>query len=215
MSDYPKDAAPRPASEQPESGDRRRLLRAAAVSAPVIATLPSGSAFANASINQCVVNAANADQTVIPSWIQPDSSPWLRVNGRLMRWDLGGNQDPEDIVYVIGVPFESPDFYRSDPRGPGQGDDLPPATGTDQVATGTWPLFDPNSGTPVPFPDGTFIKQIDVLAIFILDNPDGAGGFYPRGVWPAARKETGEAFAVAQSCYCSVDPGTEFCKPIG
>jgi hypothetical protein len=183
------------------------------VSVPVVATLPSGSALANASVNQCVINADNADQTIIPSWIEPAASPYLRVKARLMRYDLGGNQDPEDIVYVIGVPFEIPDFFRSDPRGPGQ-DTLPPATGTDQAATGAWPTFDPSSGTPVPFPDNTFVKQIDVLAIFIKDAPDGATGFFVRGVWPAVRKETGDGYAVVQSCYCSVDPGTEFCRPI-
>jgi hypothetical protein len=208
MSDYPKDAAPTPASEQPASADRRRLLRAAAVSAPVVATLPSGSAFANASAYQCVINARNEDQIDIPSHIPAGPSPYLRFAATLFLVEIDSEAVPgiPDQLYLIGIPRGLPQDFYQDPRGVNQPE--PPPTGADQVALGTWP-----DGSDVNVTQILSTADIDVLALAVADDDDR--GFFIRGPWPAVRKETGEAFAVIQSCYCSVDPGTEFCKPIG
>lgn len=54
-----------PAPNQAVSENRRRLLKAAAVGAPMIATLKSGAAAATASARQCIANDATATPTGI------------------------------------------------------------------------------------------------------------------------------------------------------
>jgi hypothetical protein len=70
---------------------RRRLLKAAS-SMPLVATLPSGAALANASSLQCVINEQNDPQqapgTQLTATPNPDS--YIRVDGRIQKWLIGG-----------------------------------------------------------------------------------------------------------------------------
>ncbi len=64
-----------PGIEEKISQKRRRLLKTAAATAPVIATLHSGAAFANASAYQCINDA----RTQPPSEETSSPDTWVRV----------------------------------------------------------------------------------------------------------------------------------------
>ena len=110
-----------------ENGDsisekRRKLLKTAAASAPVIATLQSGAAFANTSAFQCINDAKNTAAT-LPEVVAdpvPPSDNWVRKTVKRYRYqktkkngkikitdwwyDVDGNHDgfdPEGPFYRI------------------------------------------------------------------------------------------------------------------
>jgi hypothetical protein len=71
------------------SARRRRLLKAAASAAPVIATLPSGEALANASALQCVINEQNGTQLPATERVadtDPPQDNYVRVPGQIQDW---------------------------------------------------------------------------------------------------------------------------------
>ncbi|WP_200242146.1 hypothetical protein [Thiohalocapsa halophila] len=82
-----KAAARSGSPDTPESGRRRSLLKAAASAAPVIATLPSGEALANASALQCVINEQNqAGPPVTVDIPVPDDDTYVRVSGEVREY---------------------------------------------------------------------------------------------------------------------------------
>jgi hypothetical protein len=86
---------------------RRKLLKAAASAAPVIATLPSGEALAMTSSLQCVINEQDDSNKSQPSPIVTDADKYVRVTGRLEVWQSntsvadGGAGLGQIEVYVI------------------------------------------------------------------------------------------------------------------
>jgi hypothetical protein len=91
------------ASDAPASGRRRHLLKAAASAGPLIATLPSGEALANASALQCVINEQENPTTLVETSDATD--PYLRIDGFLVK-DGSNNV----IAYrITGAPFAGGD----------------------------------------------------------------------------------------------------------
>ncbi len=82
--------SPASMANHPESNRRRNLLKAAASAGPLIATLPSGEALANASALQCVINeqegGANPPADPIVSNPPPPEDHYLRVDGEIRRY---------------------------------------------------------------------------------------------------------------------------------
>jgi hypothetical protein len=77
---------PATTARHPESNRRRKLLKVAASAGPLIATLPSGEALANASALQCVIN--EQDDTTPPAQAvvsdpPPEGDLYLRVEGEV------------------------------------------------------------------------------------------------------------------------------------
>lgn len=77
-------SSPRPANPPTMSASRRRLLKAAARSAPLIATLPSGAALANASAFQCLTPLQEAATGGAPDGALPSPDGYLRVLAELV-----------------------------------------------------------------------------------------------------------------------------------
>lgn len=101
-----------PSETGPASVLRRRLLRAAASSAPLIATLPSGAALAQASAFQCLeqlkeiaAGGGPAGETrVAPEG--PGGDKFLRVMARATPYRLSGGQVVTHYVFTFrGTPF--------------------------------------------------------------------------------------------------------------
>ena len=150
---------------------------------------PAGAPRANASIHECVTQAAQADQSMIDRWIPAGPDPYVRQQAiRTEFVDSRGTR-----VTSIGVPRDAqqgdPDarWWVQDPV----------------VPDGPWLDFDPN-----PFAwtrDDSNDLNIDVLVLFEVDAQ--GTGFDIVSLWPDDIPITGVQFGVVQSCLCSVDPG--------
>lgn len=78
--------SPASTASPPKSNRRRELLKAAASAGPLIATLPSGEALANASALQCVINeqdATNPPAEGVVGVTVPADDRYLRVDGEI------------------------------------------------------------------------------------------------------------------------------------
>ena len=87
---------------------RRRLLRTAASAAPLIATLPSGAAMAQASAANCVIEDQEAARRGLPDAIvEPGSDNYIRVPGsekQYLKSTGGGPPFRRITVYEFRVP---------------------------------------------------------------------------------------------------------------
>lgn len=109
--------APRSGAAEPATSEnRRRLLKAAASAAPVIATLQSGAALANASTNQCIVASGATDDDAVKISTEPDnwirrpclewevydgdgvSTVYLQVDGTWYKFDGGWTEEDPDLT---------------------------------------------------------------------------------------------------------------------
>ena len=91
--------------------DRRDLLKQAALAAPLIATLPSGAVWANASSYQCVAQ----DATRTPNPAVPAADEWLRLAATVVDYSHGN-----ETATVYELPDGSlwlPDGSEFDPQG--------------------------------------------------------------------------------------------------
>ena len=109
-------------TQEPEGSDyisekRRRLLKAAATTAPVIATLQSGAAFANTSAFQCIDDAKSGGVDEVVADPVPSGDHWVRktikrykykrkIDEHISTWwyDVDGNHDgvsPEGPYYRV------------------------------------------------------------------------------------------------------------------
>ncbi|MCF6354819.1 MAG: hypothetical protein L3J26_06910 [Candidatus Polarisedimenticolaceae bacterium] len=95
------------------SKQRRRLLKAAAVSAPVIATLQSGAAFAQASALACIERDAAHNP---PGEISdPSSDTFVRVAmNKYTYWDGSDTASETDFKYDVDSLHPSGPYYNSD-----------------------------------------------------------------------------------------------------
>jgi hypothetical protein len=131
------------------SARRRQLLKAAASAAPLIATLPSGEALANASALQCVINQqegrGGAPAGVLEAPI-PSDDTFARVPGRILGYKIQLPDGSTQLVRVYQIP------------------ELPPGTGTITVYGNNSDLW---SDAPVP---GTWF-DISAANFAGIDNP--------------------------------------------
>lgn len=163
MAENPKIMDIQDTADQGISRNRRRLLKAAAASAPVIATLPSGAAMANSSIHECVIRAREHSNELIhgqcADWIDPEASgslcasdTWVRVSAIFKtvntQFSLEGvGQDVNAFRSFYIVTFQGETHYFAADYSPG-GDKW------DNVPTGT-PGYELNTNDAAPFPAGT------------------------------------------------------------
>lgn len=176
-------------TEDAVSEQRRRLLKAAATAAPVIATLPSGAAFANASVHQCVDFHANREQSPANGFLYIPAGPDAYVRAEAVKQIWKDNADVERTV--IGWPRGEPDkqwWVESN-----SGDPLD-----------AWSSFNQSS----PPAGWTKVSTNDeaINTLFLWSTDDAGTGFDGQGMWPAQQQGQGTAFGVIQSCLCSVDP---------
>lgn len=92
---------------------RRRLLRSAAAAAPLIATLPSGAAFAFASASQCINQGRVESQSPgFPSWLTGPSDGFARVAGFQYTFRQGAFRPPRNVtVFSIGATPNSTYYF--------------------------------------------------------------------------------------------------------
>jgi hypothetical protein len=115
MNDTLPDLPDDPRGEGTQSPERRRLLRAAASVAPLVATLPSGAALASASISGCISQSVDQSHLTPPQMpdaldlaISPSGDGWLRAAAILRRMRRGGFR--KDGYTFSGDPLTGP-FY--------------------------------------------------------------------------------------------------------
>jgi hypothetical protein len=174
-------------AENAVSEQRRRILKVAATAAPVIATLPSGAAFANASVHQCVVHAAEREQAPADGFLYIPARPddYVRAEAIKETW----TDSSENERMVIGWPVGAPTKWWME---------------SDNGLLGHWVSFnpaDPGDWTKIPSSE----EKVNTLLLWSVD--DQGTGFDGVGMWPAQQQAQGTAFGVVQSCLCSVDPG--------
>jgi hypothetical protein len=152
MSDWDQQAA---ADSSLPSIRRRQLLRSAGVAGPLIATLPSGAALANASAVQCVIAEQQTDR------VEPDGrvfalDKYVRVMGAVESWQLkpsGGSPAVAVRIYYLPATSTGLDF---DVRVYG---DLRP----DSKELGDWfDTADATTSTPLKSRDAAFLYEYKV-----------------------------------------------------
>lgn len=182
--------------------DRRLLLRAA-VSAPLLATIPSGTAFANASAFQCVVTAKTQSDQGGPPLSHSEPDHWVRIQvvTRQFGMIVNGNPVGKDGWFINSLWYEAT----------GSAFDPQPNLATPDA----WP---DNCDTNTEFCPVTEAEPAWVLAIY-RPQPDGVS---PTSVVPAAsglnafypisstqgdpvHSQPGN-IGLFVSCYCSVSP---------
>jgi hypothetical protein len=94
---------------------RRSLLKAAASAAPVIATLPSGAALANASSLQCVISEQNGDKPPPQGTEAPQADNYARldVDSYTEVWRIQDPTNPASQIFVrvFHVKIDGEDIY--------------------------------------------------------------------------------------------------------
>jgi hypothetical protein len=109
-----KETSPSPAQDhrhdEVASTDRRRLLRAAVSAAPIIATLPSGAALAQASTSHCILDsitqsATATDAVAVPNCSTGAGDGWLRLCASRARFKQGAS------TFVFALNFGTAGWY--------------------------------------------------------------------------------------------------------
>ncbi|WP_295431458.1 hypothetical protein [uncultured Thiodictyon sp.] len=92
---------------------RRRLLRAAAAAAPLVATLPSGAAYALGSTSQCIDLSRDASQgAAFNPALSGTSDGFARVAGLSYIFQKGTRPDTVTVpVIAIGTSADTPPYY--------------------------------------------------------------------------------------------------------
>jgi hypothetical protein len=205
------------ASEQASLQSRRRLLKAAVGTAPLIATLPSGMARAQASVRNCVVQAQDEAADGQPSGFIVDTNPgggpadgYLRIEGTAETWALPDSTNK--ILYNFTV-----DGNQISVNAAGDWEE----PGDDWSSIGSSPvellvLYRPSPEPPAPVTDiAAGVEQCE------LDDVDWSQtDLNPQPpqycIWPIAKvqpiPQPGGNFGLAESCYCSVRPGETICQ---
>jgi hypothetical protein len=180
------------------SAERRRLLKAAAA-APLVATVHTGAARANASASQCVIDSkAESDGGgSVPRQFRPDSDLWVRRNGQLARARsnlfVGDGRPAQFLVFKADT---STQWYTD------WGQAVTPTFGTPcdvntQVCAGT---PQPTKLLEIYRQDivGGVTKSVHTVGYFPIDALQ-----YYRDTAPS------ENMAITASCLCSVDPALD------
>jgi hypothetical protein len=180
--DLPKPAQGADAPAQ----DRRRLLRAAATAAPLIATLPSGAALAVASTYQCVDKDKVASTSAADFVASTSLDQWVRVAARRQEWSKIDN--PSTTRWAIS--FDDVNWYRQN-------------TGK-YLNTANW--------TPIGSPEDVAVLRIySQAALQIGDvsnscaplSPLPANAPYSGCVFPIAQRDVSDNMGSTGSCMAS------------
>ncbi len=170
------------------SEKRRKLLKSAASTAPVIATLHSGAAFATASTHLCV----NTAQTDPPVTDTPATDAWVRTSVKRYKFlPPGGNPGDAEWLYDFeGNGGGDGTYYRdADANSDGQGDSVSVSV------AGGWQLLDPTSG--------------ETRYVVVLWDASGSGatelGAHPK-LFFDGMSATPSRTPLTATCLCSVDP---------
>lgn len=188
----PADA--RRVGEVPDRGadsTRRRLLRAAAA-APLMATLPSGAAYANVSAFQCVVSSKTSSDDGAPLMSRSGRDTWVRqaVTTRRFRTTQHGTAEVKDGWLLGGVWYDAN----------GQ-TFVPNLSGSCSIATDYCPVGSPGTAYVLviyrPVPDGVDPTSVDVI------------GLYPQYSTEYNRPSQVGNIGLFATCMCSVAPGSD------
>lgn len=209
MSDNAKIQSTSQSASSAPSAERRRLLRAAAVSAPFIATLPTNlaAAVANASTYQCQEKDREASDNLSEGKDavgENSSDKWVRIWADYVTLTKG---EQKRLEYYTGKdPFNGGnDFYYVGDRWDVQND-----------TSDAKQLGDPITGDYIKnlsdtgWKSSTIIKK-KVLAMFLETERDGIiTGLEYKGMYP--HKQRTDFTAASGSCMCSIDPNSPFCS---
>lgn len=187
MTTNPQARNPEQASKSVASVDRRRMLKASALAAPVIATLPNSAALANASSAQCIQADYNATHGTTKATFKTETDHYLQVRaekGTLTRTKEDGSTVVEEGIKVAGT------YYKY------------------KKSNGTW------KSVSVPDP-WKFAKKTDgyVHAIFeprgsdliTVSTTDPVGAVKVAG-WPAQDLKDEDNMLLSGSCWSSLNP---------
>lgn len=201
--------APMPAADPfPSDTSRRRLLKRAAQAAPLIATLPSGAVFAQASASQCLISDQEATANgIAPNVVEPPGG-WLArpLEYRTFTESSTGNE----YDYYIIPDGSDPPFYRV--AKDNLDDQGSPESALPDTSGGDWTETTPDPDNP-PSRNCLQLYVVDEDYTTIEDCPDGA----ERCVWPIEIRTTdvppqGQGLTgLHQSCLCSFDPTFPAC----
>jgi len=195
---FPGNSIDKPSSTGQVSEQRRRLLKAAAISAPVIATLQSGAAFATASAQGCIQEC----ETKNPGQITSTTDGWVRTEVTLYTFRFKKPNKP----FRTKERYDVTPFYAI-PLAPG-GIITPSAgDGPFYKANGkTWSI--PNNATDISViaatpkfilvyydPNDTYTGVTEIGPIIPLDDESNISGLTP----------------LTASCLCSVNPNNPIC----
>jgi len=207
MSDKAKIQSTNQSAGSAPSAARRRLLRAAAVSAPFIATLPTNLAatVANASTSQCLVDGRKESNDAAypnPAFDAADSADkWVRVAADYVTATKGLSPNVITRQYYAGTnPFDNGEaFYYVGDKWEEDGSDAAKTTGTALDPTNDIGKLTGSNGW-----SQTTTKKA-VLVMFIeTDNGGFISGLQYEGIYPNVQRTTNTA--AIQTCLCSVDP---------
>ena len=169
------------AAENGPSLDRRRLLKASAFAAPIIATLPSGAAMANASASACIIkDFNNTHGSGLAGYRSSAEGPdqYLRVPAKLYSARKTGSSQ---TVYEVNGELYDAAGNPFDPTG--------------------WGLRERGTGYAlrvfVPYNDAT--NEIDSMTPSDVENANP-------GYWPPNMLDQDTHMALTGSCLCSVNP---------
>jgi len=108
MTTNPQAENPEQATKPVASVDRRRMLKASALAAPVIATLPNNAALAHASSAQCIQADYNATHGTTRATFATEIDHYLQVRaemGTLTRTENDGSSVVKEGIKVAGVHY--------------------------------------------------------------------------------------------------------------
>ncbi len=181
-------------NHSPETTDqvsdrRRRLLKAAAAGAPLIATLQSGAAFAQASARNCIVENAGRDpakQKGSPdNWVRKEVIRYKfeKPDGSITNWkyDIDGN-------HAAGGPY----YTAGDRNGDGMGNQW-------SNARRQWPVAE---------------SETRYVLVYYQPTPDSINptGAVEKGPFPKFLETHGDGLTgLKGSCLCSVNPNEPIC----
>jgi hypothetical protein len=176
---------------------RRRLLRAAASAAPLIATLPSGAAFATASTYQCISKDKAASAGTVPNFDDYKQSldQWYRSKAYRVVWTH--TSSPDIPTYRFSTDEVNGPFYLEEGGGLFDLTKYPGYTKGSAVEVYVLRLYVPDNAS----------DPTDVYPA--CTNPNGAG--VPNGtaspsdqcVFPFTNRQ-GDVMALTGSCWCSI-----------
>lgn len=103
MTTNPVAKNPEQAEESVASVDRRRMLKASALAAPVIATLPNSAALANASSAQCIKTDYDATHETPVAKFRKKTDRYVQVEAYKVTLKENGGKGPKEKKNVIKV----------------------------------------------------------------------------------------------------------------
>ena len=212
MSDNAKNQSISQSASSEPSAARRKLLRAAAVSAPFIATLPSGAALAMASASQCMITSREssqgqflADGTEFAAKL--DTDQYLRVHADGVRYTQ------TDTANISNWFLWDERWYRAGD------DDRDKWTKNAVTENGVTIVTYTNTSdsTTISYPSNEWSEENRGRWLLVLVRPDSSGTgdpAYPSGFtdvtqWPADVPGGGDTglMGITGTCACSVAPG--------